>query len=169
MTPVDEVSRRDFLHVMAAPMIAAGSASQVAGADCSILAPPHHAALTQVLNELIPSSGGLPAAGDLGIARFVEQAAVASPRVRNAVVTVLNSFAEMSSTGVSGEWESVLREVEKCQPDEFGVLIHAAYTGYYSSPVVLTTLGWVDPAAEPKLLPFDLTILPPHSRTCENA
>ena len=51
-----------------------------------------------------------------------------------------------------------MRRLAADRPASFDVLLHAAYTGYYSNPSVLAASGWL-PAGSTPPEPFDLTLL----------
>lgn len=103
--------------------------------------------LALVLNRIIPEDGTMPAAGDLGVGAFIDQAAKASPQLRSSVSQVLGTLpeAEAFSRLSETEAERLLHEVEDLHGHAFELLIQTTYAGYYGHSAVQRTLGWVDP------------------------
>lgn len=122
----------------------------------------HSCVLALVLNHIIPPSGVMPGAGDLGIASFISDALKAAPHLRAHIVGLLaalpdeKSFKQLSHA----EADSTLERLERIQGDSFDILVQAAYTGYYSHERVQAALVWVDPVdAKFAAVPFDASCL----------
>jgi hypothetical protein len=113
--------------------------------------------LRLVLDRLVPAGGGFPAAGDLGIATYLEQVAGATPAARRLFVEGLRQIAMAGArrqpagfAGLSGEeQDDVLRGLERERPEFFEVLVRQTYSGYYSHGTVLRLLG-VDGPPQPR-------------------
>lgn len=107
----------------------------------------HPALLVMVLNHLIPQDGGMPAAGDLGVAHFIEEAASVAPDLDVSIRKVLGALPDADTfTRLSeAEADRLLQQVENADAHSFGLMVQATYAGYYGHPEVLKVLGWVDP------------------------
>lgn len=157
-----ELSRRRFLEVVAASaaagiaLPATGSSPAVVSAG-TVLTSDEMNALTAVLNRLIPASGQMPGAGDLGIAVFIDRALSAAPHLKPHLASVLAATGRIESPA---DLDAVMQRLEHEQADSFDTLVQAAYTGYYSHADVLSALGWSDPEESAhQLPPFDVTLL----------
>lgn len=114
------------------------------------------ATLEAVLDALLPGGEGFPAAGAVGLADWIRaEARFAAPV--EAVVSRLTRGADLPAA---------LAALEKSDPDGFGLLITAAYSGYYSNPAVLevveTRTGYKSGPPQPggyDLPEFDADIL----------
>ncbi len=124
------------------------------------------ALLAAVLNCLIPARGGLPGAGDLGLATRIDAALAANPALRRTYFDGLPTiaaagdqpFAELDAAGQ----EAALRTIETAEPLFFAVLIEHAYRHYYTDPRVQRVLGMVDGPPQPnghQLPAFDEQLL----------
>jgi hypothetical protein len=165
------ISRRQFIHgVMIASATAAGLAALPSTADG---VPPSIAIkdltseqvqkLTSVLNQIVPGNGVMPAAGDLGVARFIGQALEAAPHLRHHILGVLaalpegQAFTQLPDTAAT---DAMLHRLESEQRDSFDLLVQATYVGYYSHARVQEILGWIDRVdAEYQIEPFDVASL----------
>ncbi len=136
----------------------------------SLLTESQRALLTGVLDRLIPPSGELPGAGDLGVAGYIDRAASGSADLRRPILAVLGQIEAaagrnhaLSFADLSGEQQdAVLRQVESSEPEPFGTLLRQAYNGYYSSPKVIRGLGLEARPPQPlgyELDPGDLSAL----------
>ena len=115
----------------------------------SVLVESQRALLTDVLDRLIPSTEGLPAAGALGVADYIDLVIAGATDIRRAILEVLlqidaaagrehsRAFTELDG----GSKDAVLRQVEASEPAIFQALLRQAYNGYYSNPTVVTGLG----------------------------
>ena len=160
------LSRRQFMQGV---MVASAAAAGVAGAPtlaakasaapgAKVLTLEQVRVLGAVLNRIIPAEGVMPAAGDLGIAGFIDEALGAAPHLSDHFVRLLttlpsgDAFTRLSEAGL----DSLLHQTEQQQSESFDILIQATYTGYYSHRRVLAGLGWV---SDHESEPFDTTLL----------
>lgn len=103
--------------------------------------------LTAVLNRLVPNCGEMPAAGDLGVASFIDDVLAAAPHLRAPVLEPLlmvQAGASRARPTRECELDLLLEETQRARPESFEVLLRATYVGYYSHPHVLATLGAID-------------------------
>jgi hypothetical protein len=146
------LSRRTFVQGVIAASAAGVAAWSTATALPATTAPKvltvgQTRVLTSILNRLIPANGVMPAAGDLGIAGFIDRVLDEAPHLRPSIIGLLaalpdqDDFTRLSDVQVDG----LLHGLEQEQNEPFDVLLQATYTGYYSHPQVLTTVEWVDP------------------------
>ncbi len=117
--------------------------------QASVLVESQLALLADVLDRLIPSADGLPAAGALGVADYIDRVLAGSTELRRAILEVLHqidgtagrehsrAFCELEG----GRKDAVLRRVEASEPASFQALLRQAYNGYYSDPTVIKGLG----------------------------
>ena len=130
--------------------------------------------LTRVLDRIVPSGDGLPGAGELGVAEFVEGAAGSAPRqnrhsresgnlsptrllvdgLKLIEVTSGRSGSEAYGELDDDARDEVLRDVESTSPEFFDELVRLTYVGYYSQPRVAAALGLE--ARPPQPLGFDM-------------
>ena len=125
--------------------------------------------LGATLNRIIPAQGDMPAAGDLGIAAFVESVAAGSAAKRRLLMDGLvqielaaqergGSFATRSETAQS----DALKLVEETNSAFFQELVTQAYRGYYTDETVCSLLSYRAPnRADYDPLPFDESLLEP--------
>ena len=139
----------------------AGDGARVAGdaAALAVLTPEQVRVLAAVLNRLIPAGEAMPAAGDAGVAGYIDRVLRDAPRLRRPVIDLLDElhgggFIRLSAA----EQDKRLRRLASDRAESFEILLHAAYTGYYSDPRVLAAAGWA-PAGSPPPEPFDHTLL----------
>ena len=136
----------------------------------SILVEPQRVLLTRVLDRLIPPSGKLPGAGELGVAGYIDRVAAGSIDLRKPILGALGQIEAAAGrshaspfTDLSGEHQdAVLRGVESLEPELFGTLLQQAYNGYYSNPKVIQGLGLETRPPQPlghELEPGDLSAL----------
>ena len=135
----------------------------------TILSDSQRAMLVAVLNCIVPSSGDMPAAGDLGIADFVESVAAAANPKRRLLIEGLvrvelaasergGSFAALSE---AAQYET-LRAVESEGSGFFQELVTQTYRGYYTDEAVCGALGYRPPnRPDYDPLPFDESLLEP--------
>lgn len=135
----------------------------------SILSDSQRAMLVAVLNRLVPAAGAMPAAGDLGIAGFVESVAAGSTGKRRTLMDGLvrielaaselgGSFADLSEAAQVG----ALQSVEASSPEFFQELVTQTYRGYYTNETVCGALGYRPPNREDyDPLPFDELLVEP--------
>ena len=125
--------------------------------------------LGATLNRLIPAQGDMPAAGDLGIAAFVESVAAGSAAKRRLLMDGLvqielaaqergGSFATLSETAQN----DALKLVEETNSAFFQELVTQTYRGYYTDESVCSLLSYRAPnRADYDPLPFDESLLEP--------
>lgn len=135
----------------------------------SILSDAQRALLSAVLNRIVPASRDMPAAGDLGIAGFVESVAAASTGKRRILTDGLiqieiaasergGAFASLSGTAQT----EALQAVASASPVFFQELVTQTYRGYYTNETVCRVLGYRPPNREDyDPLPFDESLLEP--------
>ena len=135
----------------------------------SILSGAQRHLLSAVLNRIVPASGDMPAAGDLGIADFVASVAAASTGKRRALLDGLvrielaasergGLFATLAETAQT----DALRAVQASSPEFFQELVTQTYRGYYTNETVCGALGYRPPNREDyDPLPFDESLLEP--------
>ena len=182
------ISRRKFIHGVAASAAtgacalaiareagrssstlgapaADGAATQRTGADhFKVLTRGDGLLLAVVLNRLIPPSDGVPGAGDLGVATFIDDVLGDAPHLRPNLIGFLSelrirgAFTQLSEV----EADELLHRMARDQKESFDILLQATYIGYYSNPHVLGALGWVRPdrmVDQPEPFPFDPRLL----------
>jgi hypothetical protein len=126
--------------------------------------------VTSILNRIIPASGDLPGAGELGVAHYLERAIGPSAELKRAFAAGLTQIslesqhqhAEEFSTLSSEQQDTLLRHMEASAPAFFAALVFHTYRGYYSHPLVLQRLGLEARPPQPRghhLEPFDLRLL----------
>jgi Gluconate 2-dehydrogenase subunit 3 len=106
------------------------------------------AVLAEVLDTLVPESGGFPGAGAVALDHVLAMAA-ASAEVERLLAEGLQAVeAEVRASGALrlaslgvDEREALLRRVERAQPESFDALVKHTYDGYYVHPRVLECLG----------------------------
>ena len=133
------------------------------------LSPEEQRALATVLDEIIPPSGDgrLPGAGELGVARYIEEKAGA---LRPLIVRCLATLDEHASQRGADDFASLsrenrlalLEEMATSEPIFFQSVVFLAYAGYYQSGRVVAALGV--PARPPypegyEVEPGDLSLL----------
>ena len=139
----------------------AGDGAGVAGdaAALEVLTPAQGRLLAAVLNRLVPADGAMPAAGDAGVAGYIDQVLLDAPHLRRPVIDLLDELRWCRFARLLGaEQDERLRCLAADRPESFDVLLHAAYAGYYSNPGVLMAAGWL-PAGSAPSEPFDQTLL----------
>ena len=127
--------------------------------------------LALALDRIVPPGVGLPGAGELGVAEFVESAAAGpdrhsresgSPSQARLLVDGLKQIEITAGRHGAGAFadldddarDEVLREVESASPAFFDELVRLTYVGYYSRPSVATALGLE--ARPPQPLGFEM-------------
>ena len=116
------------------------------------------------LNRIIPAQGDMPGAGDLGLARFVEGAASASPSNTRLFTQGLSTI-ELTNSRLTGkeftqatgqEQDQALQNVESSNGAFFDELVRQTYNGYYTTPDVFRAMGYSIPQpdinGQPELL-----------------
>ncbi len=95
--------------------------------------------LDAILDVLIPANRdrGIPAAGELGVAAFVTEAAARNPALNSALVALLSRVGELAD----GVTPHTVRQLETELPEAFRLLLVETYKGYYSRPDMRAKLG----------------------------
>ena len=179
--PDAPISRRTFIEGVVAASTAAGAVAATArsaagststptsdagdgaraAADVAleVLTPAQGSVLAAVLNRLVPADGAMPAAGDAGVAGYIDQALLDAPHLRRPVIDLLDELRGCGFARLPGpEQDARLRRLAADRPASFQVLLHAAYAGYYSDASVLAAAG-CQPAGSSPPEPFDRAIL----------
>ncbi len=107
------------------------------------------ALLRAILNRLVPASDDRPAAGNLGVARTVEDALAQRAGERRLFLDGLASIDRASWQAHDqafgaidpDQQDAILQAVERDQPDFFELLVRLTYRGYYGSAEVKAALG----------------------------
>lgn len=96
-------------------------------------------ALDAILDVLIPANRdrGIPAAGELGVAAFVTEAAARNPALNRALVTLLTHAGELAD----GITPHTVRQLESEWPEAFNLVLTETYKGYYSRPDMRAKVG----------------------------
>lgn len=135
----------------------------------SILSDDQRAMLAAVLNRIVPAAGEMPAAGDLGIADFVESVAAGSSGKRRTLMDGLVRI-EIAASERGGVFAALaepaqveaLQSVEASSPEFFQELVTQTYRGYYTNETVCGVLGYRPPNREDyDPLPFNESLLEP--------
>lgn len=173
--PATDVSRRRFLQRVIAASAATGAAAVLPGAAAAA-APVAAAAATvdltaaaaaaagaflvftddegalfaRVANRIIPPQGGMPGAGDIGLASFVDGVLADAAHLRQPILDILHlvNAADECEIGSDEGLDAVLARIEQAHPTAFTAMLEAVYTGYYSHEDVLQALGWEHPGHE---------------------
>lgn len=135
----------------------------------TILSDSQRGMLAAVLNRIVPASGDMPAAGELGIADFVESvAAGANPKRRLLMEGLVRIELAASERGGSfaalaeQAQDETLRAVQTESPEFFQELVTQTYRGYYTHETVCGALGYRPPnRSDYDPLPFDESLLEP--------
>jgi hypothetical protein len=103
--------------------------------------------LTSVVDLIVPASGAMPAAGDVGVARFIDALIVEAPHLEPPVKAGLDALGSrgLSTDTPGADGVALLEAVAASHAAAFDVLVRTTYVGYYSSPRVRTAIGWDAP------------------------
>jgi hypothetical protein len=126
--------------------------------------------LGYLLDHLIPVGNGMPAAGEVGVAEYLESSCVKSVDLVRTVAKFVEQADDFSNSNhnqpfdslSSGQRDEVLQRIEATDPDSFGELVTYAYSGYYTSPIVVALLGLDAGPPQPTgfpMKPFDPSVL----------
>ncbi len=107
-------------------------------------------ALAAAMDQLVPPVDDLPGAGSMGLAEHAEKRARGSPRLRSALVAVLDALSLDPSSHAAGGYSALdgerqdeaLRTVESSMPDRFIAFLQLVYTVYYMESAVHERTGW---------------------------
>ena len=128
--------------------------------------------LTAALNRIVPADGEMPAAGDLGVAAFVESVAASASASRRRLLDGLVQI-ELAASERGGAFAALsaeaqvdaLQAVQAAEPAFFQELVTQTYRGYYTDETVCNLLSYRAPnRADYKPVPFDATLLEPVRR-----
>ena len=128
------------------------------------------ALLADVLDSIVPGGGGLPGAGELGVASHLDGAVSGSTRLRRVfsegLAAIEIASSRMFSRAFSGLSEDqrvkVLKWVESEHTHFFHELVRQTYAGYYTRPDIAGLLGLESRPPQPLgyvLKPFDPSML----------
>lgn len=134
-----------------------------------ILSDEQRGLLAAALNRIVPANGDMPAAGDLGIADFVESIAAASTGRRRILLDGLAQI-EIAARERGGAFAALqpaaqtatLQAVADARPAFFQELVTQTYRGYYTNETVFDLLKYRAPnRADYNPKPFDESLLEP--------
>ena len=134
-----------------------------------ILSDEQRGLLADALNRIVPAQDEMPAAGDLGIAEFVESVAAGSSAKRRNLLEGLVRI-ELAAAERGGAFASLsadaqtdaLRAVQTTDPVFFQELVTQTYRGYYTNETVFGLLSYRAPNREGyDPIPFDESLLEP--------
>ena len=134
-----------------------------------ILSDEQRALLAAALNRIVPAQGEMPAAGDLGIAEFVESVTAGSSAKRRNLLDGLVRI-ELAASERGGDFTSLsadaqtdaLSAVQTTNPEFFQELVTQTYRGYYTNETVFDLLSYRAPNREGyDPIPFNESLLEP--------
>lgn len=99
--------------------------------------------LDALLDQIIPANAdrGIPAAGALGVAAFIEQRVAADVELGSLIQRGLATAAMIVSINGLRVEPDVVRQLEEDAPDFFAALTRLTYMGYYSRGDIRGLLG----------------------------
>lgn len=115
-----------------------------------VLDPDRAALLRAWTSALIPASGQLPAAGDVGAAEYIDATAFLAPRIRGLLLDALRAVDNLASRNAGRalvdcdprRQVAILREFEAVDgTGAFSMVRELTYEAYYAHPRVLNVLG----------------------------
>lgn len=123
----------------------------------SVLDSEQEALLGAVLNRLIPETGGMPGAGDLGIIATIDRTLAAYPPLRRLFCDGLVEIevesarqCQSSFIGLDGDrQDAILEAVERAFPAFFAALVDHTYRGYYTHPHIYQAMGYAHRPPQP--------------------
>lgn len=123
----------------------------------SVLNSEQEALLGAALNRIIPATGDMPGAGDLGIIATIDRTLAAYPLIRrlfcDGLVAIDVESARQYQVGflsLDGDGQdTVLHVVEQASPAFFAALIDHTYRGYYTHPHVYQAIGYAHRPPQP--------------------
>jgi N-acyl-D-aspartate/D-glutamate deacylase len=166
---VAQSSRPDYRVEVGRADVAVGAAR-----DFVVLDPARAATLKAWTSTLIPAAGGLPDAGSVGAAEYIDATVHKVPSIRPALLHGITLVDQIARTNVgraftecsADERENVLRQFQAGDDtDVFGMVSDFTYEAYYGHPKVLAALeaenGWrgLAPMTDTVMAPFDATQL----------
>ncbi len=122
------------------------------------------------MDRVIPPVEGLPGAGGMGLAEHVEMLSQRAPRLRAALISVLDGLSLDDSARVEGGFaaldgerqDDALRVLETGIPEQFAGFLELIYSAYYTDSRVHERVGWVGRPPQPagfELDPWDDSVL----------
>lgn len=125
--------------------------------------------LASVLDEIIPPSadGRLPGAGQLGMARYIDEALKKTPDLRSMIVQGLSDLDALAHSRKAMDFTALVQEDKVQLLNEQGFVLPLAfqtYIAYYQQTRVVEALGLEARAPHPEgyhLPPNDLSLLDP--------
>lgn len=149
-------SRRKFIQSVAAAASALTASAAAApktapGQAFRVLSEEQGQVLRAVLNRLIPADNEMPAAGEIGIVDYIDDAMAEATHLRQPIFDILEDVRIEGRSALEcggATLDALLERIDATREDAFDTLLQAAYTGYYSHPDVLHAIGWVPPGAE---------------------
>ena len=157
-------TRRDFLNTTLKSAAAAGAfawsphgvrltlaAFQEAAASEQVFAGAQRDLLKVVVDVLVPSGDGMPAASEIGAVNYIDALSRELPAIKSQVEVGLESIVEISKRLFdsdflalsSGQRVAVLTEMEsRAAPTAFAALRGFVYEAYYTSPEVWKLIGY---------------------------
>jgi gluconate 2-dehydrogenase subunit 3-like protein len=130
--------------------------------------------LASVLDEIIPPSddGCLPGAGQLGLARHIDEVLQSTPELRSMIAQGLSVLDDLATKRYAQRFVELSKENKSAAMNALAVSEHAfppillmhVYAGYYQNTRVVTALGLEARPPHPQgyhMEPNDLTLLDP--------
>lgn len=114
--------------------------------------------MNSVLNRLIPGSGEMPGAGEVGVGEYLDSVIGSSPTLARLFGDGLAQIDIASQQRYSNSFEalediekdSVLKQVESVMSGFFDLLVRHSYNGYYTAPQVIELLGLNSSPVQPR-------------------
>lgn len=176
-----QLTRREFLEIAAQRSVMAGIAASVLLNSSCRRSPEDTSTLgldaggtetlIAVIDEIIPSADGMPAASEAGTLAYFELLAESEPALPQTLQAGLRTAGALSQEHFGENFSSISRDqrveilstFEKSgNADLFRTLRNYVYEAYYLQPRVWALIGY-DPyptnAAGPQMEPFDQTLL----------
>ena len=105
--------------------------------------------IKELLNLLIPSDKIFPAAGDLGVYKYIDDKVIHNSNLQKLYQEGFNFINDESYYNYNTDFLSLelnkkydlLKNVEKCRPKFFNNLLLNTYNGYYTNNHILNLLG----------------------------
>ena len=149
------MDRKQFLRIMGRSALFAAAAPALDRLGEAVAPVPRweaaeHALLSTFADEIIPAADGMPAASEIGVARYIERVAgedagIAAP-LREALAAIAHRAAEASAETFdllpAPARVALLQAMEKDDPDRFRTARDLVYEAYYTNPLVWKRLGY---------------------------
>ena len=117
------------------------------------------AALTALMDRLVPPVDDLPGAGTLGLLAEVEAMAGRHAPYRRALLHISAELGTAAFPGLDGTaQDAAIRRFEKAEPATFEAVRAMVYLAYYGNERVHRRIGWRGGPLQPQgfeLAPFD--------------